>query len=266
MFSDTQIYSNISRIVKLIGFNPKGFIPSTANFEFTSEKKDDDVVIQKYTAIDTNRTDSRGKKIYYSFVDDYTLVSGKNKDITLYNGVWKLYQQIFTASGTTYETFVLDGLKSTSGNLDPTKDQFIAHNYIHVYVKRNDKFYFFKTTTDEIFMNIATKYDGGDDAIGIFRNTDSEDDRRCSVRLNEDKTYEIKFGNDFNGQKLEAGDRVYVLYLDSNGFDATLAIGDVSNGKFILPEQILGMTDEMFYGNLCNIYDEQQQQRIKEVV
>lgn len=56
------------------------------------------------------------------------------------------------------------------------------------------------------------------------------------------------------------------MYLDSNGFDATLAIGDVSEGKFILPEQILGMTDEMFYGNLCNIYDETQQQRIKEVV
>ena len=32
MFADTQIYSNISRLVKLIGYNPKGFIPSTATF------------------------------------------------------------------------------------------------------------------------------------------------------------------------------------------------------------------------------------------
>jgi hypothetical protein len=28
MFSDTQIYENISRLVKLIGYNPKGFIPA----------------------------------------------------------------------------------------------------------------------------------------------------------------------------------------------------------------------------------------------
>lgn len=29
MFSDTQIYENISRLVKLIGYNPKGFKPSS---------------------------------------------------------------------------------------------------------------------------------------------------------------------------------------------------------------------------------------------
>lgn len=32
MFSDTQIYENINRLVKLIGYNPKGFIPSAATF------------------------------------------------------------------------------------------------------------------------------------------------------------------------------------------------------------------------------------------
>ena len=263
MFADTQIYSNINRIVKLIGYNPKGFVPSSAVFEFESAREDDDIVIQKYTALDTNRVDTRGNKIYYSFVDDYSLVSGKNS-ATLYNGVWKLYSQVFTAAGTTYETFTLNGLQSTSGNLDSTKDRFVAHNFIHVYVKRKDKFIQFKTLTDEIFMNIGTKYDGGDDAISIFKNTD--DDRYCSIRLNERKTYEIKFGNDFNGQKLEAGDKVYIIYLDSNGFDANLAIGDVSDAKFTLPEQILGMKDAMFYENICEIRDEEVRDRIKETV
>ena len=32
MFSDTQIYENINRLVKFIGYNPKGIIPSVGAF------------------------------------------------------------------------------------------------------------------------------------------------------------------------------------------------------------------------------------------
>ena len=65
-----------------------------------------------------------------------------------------------------------------------------------------------------MFLSIATKYDGSEDAINIFKNTD--DDRYFSIRLNENKEYEIKFGNDNNGQKLQKDDKVYVFYMESN--------------------------------------------------
>ena len=46
--------------------------------------------------------------------------------------------------------------------------------------------------------------------------------RVYTVVLNEDKTYELKFGNGIVGAKLTPGDRVYVFYLDTNGEDGKI--------------------------------------------
>ena len=48
------------------------------------------------------------------------------------NGRWKHYSTVFVASGTDYETFVLDGLKS-----DSEDDMYIANNGIQVFVIPN---------------------------------------------------------------------------------------------------------------------------------
>ena len=246
MFSDTQIYKNISRLVKLIGYNPKGFIPSTCEFSFFSSN--DDITIPQYTAIDTGKYDSYGKKIYYSFVQPYTVSNGQNK-VKLYNGVWKLYDTVFTSSGTKYETFVLDGIKSNA-----SAGYFAANGFIDVYVKRNNKFLKFKGMTDEIFLNVVKKYDSSqnDDTISILKNTDN--DRYFSIRLNENKQYEIKFGNDNNGQKLQLNDQVYVFYMVSNGFDAELTVGEVANTSFLNPADIIGVQSDFLYKDILN-YD-----------
>ena len=151
-------------------------------------------------------------------------------EVILRNGVWKLYDTVFTASGSKYETFVLENVRS-----DSAAGKFAAHGYIDVYVKRNGNFLKFKGMTDEIFLNAVKKYETsqGGDTISIIKNTD--EDRYFSIRLNENKQYEIKFGNDNNGQKLQANDQVYVFYMTSNGFDAKLTIGEVKDKKFIDP-------------------------------
>lgn len=252
MFADTQIYKNISRLVKIIGYNPKGFIPSTCEFQFTSGSNNDDVYIPIYTAIDTNKFDSQGNKIYYSFANathnTIQLAQGTTT-VLAYNGVWKMYEEIFTASGVKYETFVLKNVKSDSAN-----GKFVAHGFIDAYIKKSDgNFYKFTGLTDEIFANTIKKFDmtEGIDGISIFRNTD--DDRYFSIRLNENKEYEIKFGNDNNGQKLDAGDKVYVMYLESNGFDAQLQIGDVKNAMFTDPASLLGLNDDTFYKSILKM-------------
>lgn len=245
MFSDTQIYQNISRLVKLIGYNPKGFIPSECMFSFSVEGDYDDIMLPRYTSIDTNKYDSHGNKIYYSLgKDDYMLANGIN-EIKLYNGRWYLYETIFVASGTRYETFVLDNVVS---NTD--LNEYAAHGFIDVYVKRKGQFIRFQGLADEIFSNTLRSYDseGGEEGITIFKAT--ENDRYYSIRLNENKCYEIKFGNDNNGQKLEEGDQIYVFYLKSNGFDAQLTIGELQNAKFVEPSSLLGLTDDMFYKSI----------------
>lgn len=251
MFSDTQIYSNISRLVKLIGYNPKGFIPSSATFQFYVNEDYDDLYIPQYAAVDTGKTDSDGNKVYYSFAESYVLGAGANT-VTLQNGRWVLYPTIFTANGSNYETFVLDGVCSDADN-----KKYAAHGYIDVYIKRGEKFIKFKGLTDEIFLNNTSKYSVSnfEDTIDIYKNTD--EDRYFSIRLNNEKTYEIKFGNDNNGQKLQAGDKVYVFYLKSNGFDAVLQSGEVKDKGIISPLQILGMSKETFYERIIASNEDQ---------
>lgn len=258
MFSDTQIYKNISRLVKLIGYNPKGFIPSTCQFSFTADSDADDLIIPQYTAVDINKYDSQGNKIYYSLgKESYTILNGTN-EIKLYNGKWYLYDTIFVASGEQYEIFILNNVVSNS-----LINEYAAHGFIDVYVKRKSQFIHFQGLTDEIFSNNLRSYDSdlNTEGISIFKATDS--DRYFSIRLNENKCYEIKFGNGTNGQKLEEGDQVYVFYMKSNGFDASLNIGDVKNGKFIEPSSMLAISDNMFYGNMLDNTSEKSQDDIK---
>ena len=48
-------------------------------------------------------------------------------------------------------------------------------------------------------MNTIKKYDVSESIDGISIIGNGKDDRYFSIRLNENKEYEIKFGNDNNG-------------------------------------------------------------------
>ena len=124
---------------------------------------------------------------------------------------------MFTASGVKYETFVLTTVKSNA-----SQGKFAAHGFIDVYVQKNvddplrgyqkGGIYKFVGLTDEIFANTIKKYDTAVDIAGVSIFKNGKNDRYFSIRLNEDKQYEIKFGNDNNRQKLDADDNVNVLY------------------------------------------------------
>jgi len=142
MFADTQLYKNISRLVKFIGYNPRGCNPSVLNANLISNGTANirGYWIPFYSRFDTGLTDSRGKKIYFSTKrlqvdrdalngDSQRTVDSTSQPITLYNGQWKLYSTIFTASGVENETFVLDGLQS-----DASKGKFVAHNFIDIFI------------------------------------------------------------------------------------------------------------------------------------
>lgn len=147
MFADTQLYKNISRLVKFIGYNPRGCNPSVLNASLVSNGMANirGYWIPFYSRFDTGLTDSRGKKIYFSTKrlqvdrdalngDSQRTVDSTSQPITLYNGQWKLYNTIFTASGVENETFVLDGLQS-----DASKGKFVAHNFIDIFIQHYDE-------------------------------------------------------------------------------------------------------------------------------
>ena len=68
--------------------------------------------------------------------------------------------------------------------------------------------------------------------------------------LNENKTYEIKFGNGVLGKKLSPGDKVHVLYLDTNGPDGYIDFSDIDitadGRKFEHSASFLGMSDWLY--------------------
>ena len=59
MFNDSQIYENLNRIVKMLGYNPTGFTASQVDCVFFSEGETEDtpvnfaqIVLPKYTSVD----------------------------------------------------------------------------------------------------------------------------------------------------------------------------------------------------------------------
>ena len=77
MFSDTQIYSNINRLVNLIGYNPRGCTPAQfpAIIYPTNARG---AVIPMFSTLDTGKTDGNGKKILFSTASTYRLDSDES--------------------------------------------------------------------------------------------------------------------------------------------------------------------------------------------
>lgn len=270
MFADTQWYENIVRLVKFLGYNPKGCTASLMKAYITSATDNSlrSYWIPAYSRVDTGLTDATGRRIYFSTARDGSLndqnvlqlKENKVKPITLYNGEWKLHSTIFTASGIANETFVLEGVKSKAD-----ESKFVAHDFIDVYVQHfNGESYEFDDswTMDKngIFTGYATT-DGS--AMKLFNNETAFKSLYpgtyavYTAYLNEEKTYELKFGNGVVGKKLSPGDRVFVFYLDTNGLDGeidTLSI-DPSGLKFEHSAQMLGISQDV-YNNIFKISDE----------
>lgn len=81
--------------------------------------------------------------------------------------------------------------------------------------------------SDGIFLRSSKELDeleGNDSKCANLYNPRS---RIYTVQLNENRTYEIRFGNGVTGRKLMRGDRVYVFYLDSDGPMGEIDLTDV---------------------------------------
>ncbi len=263
MFADTQVYKNITRLVKLIGYHPQGARPSVLNGTIVPQDSTSlrNYWIPFYSRIDTGLTDASGKKIYFStkraaleqgqsFGDSTRLVENSYQSVSLYNGQWKLYNTVFTASGTENETFILDGLKS-----DQDSSQYVANSFIDVFVSHYDDDGTWKIQkdweldTNGIFVGYNTNKEKLFNNETIFKSLYPGSYHVYTAQLNEDKTYEISFGNGIVGAKLSPGDRVYVFYLDTNGLDGQIDPNDIAG------DPKLEHTPDMF-GISQALYDE----------
>lgn len=241
LFSDTYVYENMNRLVKLLSYNPRGYLTSTAEFKILFNQlieldknisnAQDNCIIPKFSYIDTERIDKNGNTVSYSFVKDFSFNTFNSSVLTplewpiLYNGRFKKYNTVFTSLGIPNEVFSL--------NFD---DIIVDHNHFHVYVE----------SIDETNGKITYKeYNQVDNLVLDATYSDTV----FELRLNEYKNYDIKFGDDIHGVKLKVTDKVHIIYLESNGEDGQIDSGEVIARKLEL--NIPGFSNSSEMINMC---------------
>jgi len=213
MFTEAQLFENINKIVKLIDYNPVGFQTSILSFECSAENLVPGLyTIPRYSYVVINN-------IPFSFNEDITFAKQtiEREELTdlatqklLYQGIYKEYP-VYTAAGEDNEVVIFN-----------TNNELVDHFNIDVYVKStrtNTWTQYTKTVNLFLEDGLAQKYE---------------------IRLNGDKNYEIKFGNDVNGARLLPGDQVAIYYLASRGPQGEIGPNTLSDqAKFTLFNTVL---------------------------
>lgn len=211
LFSDARLYENLNRIVKTIGYNPIGRQTSVLSFDVLARGGLEVglYLIPRYSYLSVGsvmyslKEDIPFKK--ETSVDDESVLSGSTNQYLLYQGEYK-----------EYVTQVAIGEDGELMFLNPGEDVNIDHFTIDVYVKdaSTGKWSAWEKTPS-LYLNNATS-------------------KAYEIRLNERMYYEIKFGNNINGQRLNAGDQVAIYYIASNGVSGVVGANALENASMVL--------------------------------
>lgn len=199
MFTEAQLYENVNRIVKLLDYNPAGYQTSTLSFDASAANLSQSIyAIPRYTTVNMNG-------IPFSFNEDISFVKTITNTVEslaemsrlklLYQGQYQQHP-VYTATGEGRELFILN-----------LSESLVDHYNIDVYIKdiNTETWIKYKRTPSLYLENgVAEKFE---------------------IRLNGNKRYEIRFGDDINGKKLQTGDKVAVYYLESNGENGVVGQG-----------------------------------------
>tara|TARA_Y100000310_G_scaffold7435_1_gene8112 strand:+ start:7105 stop:8916 length:1812 start_codon:yes stop_codon:yes gene_type:complete len=205
MFSEAELYENMNRIVKSLGYNPTGIQSSIASYEAHSTQLlvKGTYTIPRYTFIEAGG-------VFYSFTEDISFSKTTTdreylKDFSethlLYQGKYEEYPLV-SALGDDFEVITLM----------PGDDLLIDHFSVDVYVKDG----------------ISGLWDKWERSSSLFLETSTS--KSYEVRFNENRRYEVKFGDNRAGKKLNSGDQVAIYYLRSDGAAGTIGAGALNAG------------------------------------
>ena len=205
MFSETQIYENMNRIVKLLNYNPRGKLTQTVGYTIQATlPEQNNYMIPRYSNVKIGSLIfSFAKDIYFTYYSNNTIeLQNPETDFFLYEGNFNEYP-LYNALGAINEVLFLNLGAQT----------FIDHNNIHVYVK--------EVNTD--------KWVQWNRSENLFLNKSSEN--VFEIRYNPNQNYEVKFGDNINGKQLNSGDSVLVYYLQITPDSTSIAAKTLNNSK-----------------------------------
>ena len=207
-FSQAELYENINQIVKSIDYNPTGPQTSNLSFEATANAN---LATNLYTIPRYSYFTFSGTS--FSFTEDVSFQKSLNgiealtnlqNNTLLYNGQFVEFP-VFEAIGENNEVATL-----AATNLND--NFYIDNNSIDVYVKP---------------VGLNSAWEKWSRSASLYLESGSA--KKYSVRFNEEERYEIKFGNNVNGKKLNAGDLVQIYYLKSDGLEGQVSKGTLNN-------------------------------------
>lgn len=208
MFSESQIYENMNRLVKILNYNPIGRLGQNLPFLLNTSQNLEikNYVIPRFSYIPVGGT-------YYSFNTDIKFYKPSQGEVlvTDVSNRYLLYQGLFQE----YPTHNAIGIENEIVYLNLNDSVLIDHFNIYVFVKQNDR-----ETWEEWDRVPETFLYGPND--NIFQ-----------VRFNENKRYEIKFGDDINGKKLKEGDQVAIYYLNIDKDVSNVGPGAINSSKIV---------------------------------
>lgn len=208
LYSQSQIYENINKIVKSLNYNPVGNQTCVLSFSAVapSTLPQNAYTIPRFSFFNVNG-------INYTFTNDNTFIkSTSEKEVLtqlmdsalLYQGTMVEYP-IYVSIGTPYEQFSVAAVSQDGTN------EIIDHNSIFVFVKD-------ETNTWKEWQRVDTLF---------LQNPNSE---VFECRFNENQRYIIKFGNNVYGKQLQQNYQIAVYYLKSDGSSGVIG-PDVLNGS-----------------------------------
>jgi hypothetical protein len=192
LFSEAQLYENINRIVKILDYKPIGYQTSCLAFSCSADNSfaKGTYTIPKYSYITVGSIPfSFNEDVTFSISSDFTsteLTDLTNKKL-LYQGTFR-ENPLYTAVGNENEVVIIN-----------VSNALIDHFNVHVYVK-------------EISTGLWAEYK---QVPSLYMERSLS--RSFEKRLNSNLLYEITFGDDINGKKLQTGDIVAIYFLQSSG-------------------------------------------------
>ncbi len=212
LFSQSTVYENMNRIVKLIGYKPTGKQTSLVSISCDADANlaIGSYLLRKYSYVLIDN-------IQYSLLDDFPFektttavetIESIGDNVILYQGTIGEYP-LYVAEGVEFESFpiVVDNL------VDTNDTRFISHGTISVYVKEQDTGLWFQySEVDSLYLSPGVT-------------------KAYEIRLNENGHYELKFGNGTFGRNLSVGDEVAVYYVLSDGDKGTISKGAIDGKK-----------------------------------
>tara|TARA_R110002020_G_scaffold162863_2_gene348751 strand:+ start:360 stop:2195 length:1836 start_codon:yes stop_codon:yes gene_type:complete len=208
MFTEAELYENMNRIVKSLDYKPVGAQSPNLSFsaKATASLSTGTYTIPRYSFVDISGIPYSIKEdiTFTKTLTDIEVLTDLSNNNLLYQGKFQEYPT-YVAIGEDFETLTL--LPGDDVNMD--------HFNIYVYVKDAD--------TD--------KWTEWNRTTSLF--LERTNSRSYEVRLNENKRYELKFGDNITGGKLKNGDQVAVYYLETEGKNGEVGIEAISQSKLI---------------------------------